>query len=106
LKKPVEELKQNQDSDEDMQDTESLLSYYEKQDALEAPTGFKDTSEFDESRSQGFANNENLCDEEQSNETYGRQRATLDAVKGPQLVETASSKKDNDDTSYDLFKQR
>lgn len=50
-----------------------------------------------------------MCDEEQSNEAYGRQRVTLDAVKGPQLVETSSSKKDKDDdvdSSYDLFKQR
>jgi hypothetical protein len=35
----LEEMKLNQDSDEDMQDTESLLSYYEKQDAMEAPKG-------------------------------------------------------------------
>ena len=77
-----------------------------------APKGIKDTSDFDESKSQGVSQNENLCDGDEASDKLARQRTTLDATKGPLLVETGSSKKENsskrdeDNLSYDLFKQR
>jgi hypothetical protein len=75
---------------------------------LEAPKGIKDADDFEETKSQGNQDlKENLYDDEEcSAETFGRQRVTMDEIKGPMLIDTLSNGSPSKNSNYDLYKKR